>query len=66
MVDFLCSRVTYILNDVAVVADKEEGAAVVQVYLHADETVRVPGKMMQRDALTEIYRPLVKSLPISA
>ena len=50
----------------AVVADKEEGAAVVQVYLHADETVRVPGKMMQRDALTEIYRPLVKSLPISA
>lgn len=45
-VNLLCLVATYIFNDVAVITDKEEGAAIVQVNLHADETIRVSRQMM--------------------
>ena len=53
-----------VLNDVAVIADEEEGAAVAEVELQGDETVRVAGEVVQRDALTEIDGLVGKSFPV--
>jgi hypothetical protein len=49
----------------AVVADEENRSAVGQVDLHADQTVRVAGQVVQGDALTEIEAAFVEGLPVS-
>jgi hypothetical protein len=41
MASSLQARVTYVLNDVAVVADKEKGSTVLKIDLHADQAVCV-------------------------
>lgn len=55
---------TYVLNDVAVVADEKDRAAVGQVDLHAHQAVRVPREVVQRDALAEVEAALVEGLPV--
>ena len=49
----------------AVIADEEDRAAVWQVDLHAHQTVRVAGEVVQGDALAEIEAALVEGLPVS-
>jgi hypothetical protein len=56
---------TYVLNDVAVIADEEDRAALGQVDLHSDQTVSVARKVVQRDALAEIEAALVEGLPVA-
>jgi len=51
---------------VAVVADEEDRSTVWQVDLHADQTVRVAGQVVQGDALAEIEAAFVKGLPVPA
>lgn len=55
---------TYVLNDMAVIADEENRAAVWQVDLHAHQTVRVPWEVVQRDALAEVEAAFVEGLPV--
>jgi len=50
----------------AVVRDEEECATVRQVDLHANQAVGMSRQMMQRDALTEVNRSVVKRLPVPA
>jgi hypothetical protein len=57
-------RGTYVLNHVAVVADEEDGSAIGQVDLHADQTVGVARQVVQGDALAEIEAAFVKGLPV--
>lgn len=56
--------ITYVLNNMAVIANEKDRAAVWQVDLHAHQTVRVPREMVQRDALAEVEAALVESLPV--
>ena len=57
---------THVLNHVAVIADEEDGSAIGQVDLHADQTVGVAGQVVQGDALAEIEAAFVKGLPVPA
>lgn len=57
---------TYVLNDVAVITNEQERAAVLEIDLHADQAIRVSWKMVQCDALTEVERPLIECLPVPA
>lgn len=60
----LRDAVAPVLDDVAVIADEEEGAAVGQVNLHADEAVRVARQVVQRDALAKVNGAFVERLPV--
>ena len=57
-------EIAHVLNDMTVIADEEDRAAVWQVDLHAHQTVRVAGEVMQGDALAEIEAALVEGLPV--
>lgn len=59
-------KITHILNDMAVIADEENRPTVRQVDLHAHQPVRVPGQVVQGDALAEIEGALVEGLPVPA
>jgi hypothetical protein len=50
----------------AVIRDEEESSTVGQIDLHANQTICMSRQMMQRDALTEVNGPVVKSLPVPA
>lgn len=61
----LWDAVSPVLNNVAMVADKQESTAVRQVQLHANQAISMAWKMMQGYALTEIKSPLVEGLPVT-
>ena len=48
----------------AVIADKEDRAAVWQINLHAYQTVRVAWEVVKCDALAEVEAALVEGLPV--
>ena len=48
----------------AVITDEEDRAALWQIDLHSDQTIRVSWKVVQRDALAEVEAALVESLPV--
>jgi hypothetical protein len=56
--------ITYVLNNMAVIADEEDSAAVGKVDLHSYQTVRVAWEVVQRDALAEVEAALVEGLPV--
>lgn len=57
---------TYVLNNMAMVTNEQVGAAVLQIDLHANQSVSVTRQMMQRNALAEVEGSLVKGLPVAA
>lgn len=57
---------THILNHVAMIADEQERSILRHIDLHANKSIRVAWKMMQRNALTKVKGSLIKSLPITA
>jgi len=64
--DFIAAaEETHVLNHVAVIADEEDRSTVQQIDLHADQTVRVTGQVVQSDALAEIEATFVEGLPVS-
>lgn len=46
--------ITYILNDMAMVTDKEEGTRLKHVDLHSNQTISMPGQVVESDALTKV------------
>lgn len=48
------ARVTNILNNMAMITNKEESPRVEHVNLHANKTIRMPRQMMQCDTLTKV------------
>ena len=65
MYSIVKKRKTHILDDVAMVGDEKEGATVRQVDLHPNQAIGMPGQVVQRNALTKVNRPVIKSLPVS-
>ena len=61
----LSDMYTYVLNNVAVIANEEISATVLEIDLHANQSVGVPRQMVQCDALAEVEGSLIESLPIT-
>lgn len=55
---------TYVLDHMAMIADKEDRSALGQIDLHSDQTVRVSWEVVQSDALAEVEAALVEGLPV--
>lgn len=50
--------------DVSVIRDEEEGARVLQVYLHATEACSVAWQVVQSDASEKVDLAIVECLPV--
>ena len=46
------------------IANEKERSRVEHVNLHANETIRMPREVMQRDTLTEVHRLIIERLPV--
>lgn len=57
--------ITYILNDMAMVTDKEEGTRLKHVDLHSNQTIRMPGQVVESDALTKVQALIREGFPVS-
>ena len=60
----LWNSISPILDNMAMIADKEEGATIWEIELHSNETISMSWKMVEGDSLTEINRTVVECLPI--
>lgn len=55
---------TYILNDMAMITDEEEGTCLKHVDLHPNQTIRMPGQVVESDALTKVQALIRKGFPV--
>lgn len=53
-----------ILHDMSVIADEQECTVILQVELHANQSVRVSRQVVQRDSLGEIDGAVIERLPV--
>lgn len=60
----LIIMITYILNDMAMVTDKEEGTCLEHVDLHSNQTIRMPRQVVESDALTKVQALIRKGFPV--
>jgi len=62
----LWNPIAPVLNHMTVIANEEEGSAVAQVQLHADQAVGMAGQVVKGDALAEIEGAVVEGLPVAS
>jgi len=60
----LWDAIAPVFDNVAMIADEEEGAAVWHIDLHTDQAICVSWEVMQRDALTEVHILVGECLPV--
>lgn len=62
----LWDSIAPVLDHMAMIADEEEGSAVAQIKLHADQAVGVAWQVVEGDALAEIEGAVVEGLPVAS
>jgi len=60
----LWDAITPVFDDVAVVADEQVCATVLQIDLHTDQAVGMAWQVVQSDALAEVEGSFVEGLPV--